>query len=471
MDGAMKFLYFTTTELVHDYRGRRTSPVEAADMYLRRISELDPRLRSFITVTAEKARRQAKASQERYAKGQPLSELDGVSFAPKDIFATEGIRTTHGSKLGAAHVPKETATAVARMEAAGAVMLGKLNLLEYATGSGTESGFGPARNPWNLEKDPGGSSSGSGAALAAGLTPLSLGTDTGGSIRNPAARCGIVGLKPTYGRVSRHGVTPLAWTLDHAGPMALTVRDVARTLRVIAGFDPKDASSAREEVPDYEAALRSDRSLRGHAFAIAPELLTPCEPAVRSLFEQAVRHLEALGARRVEVAMPSVAAMNIACEVLIGAEAAVYHEENLRSAERRALLDPAVRMYATSGRLYMATDYVKAQRLRLQLQVELEKALAEADVLVCPSDPTLTPKVGEAPVLEGRERMWFEYGTLNLGNLTGAPALSVPCGFTPDGMPVGLQLYGRPFDEARLLSFANVHEQTTDWHRMRPPLD
>jgi len=465
-----EIVYLPAVELAERYRARALSPREAVEAHLARIEALDPKLGSYITVTAERARRRAHEAEDRYTQGVPLSSLDGVPFAPKDILATRGIRTTHGSKLGADHVPQETATAVERMEAAGAVMLGKLNLLEFATGSGTESGFGPARNPWNLERDPGGSSSGSGAALAAGLTTLSLGTDTGGSIRNPAARCGIVGLKPSYGRVSRHGVTPLAWTLDHAGPMARTVRDVTRLLGIIAGHDPKDASSAREPVPDYEAALAEERSLAGRRFAVAPELVEPVEPEVRAVFEAALGHLESLGARRVAASLPHVAAMNIACEILIGAEAAVYHDENLKRAERRRLLDPAVRMYATSGRFYMATDYVKAQRLRLQLQAELEAALAEADVLVCPSDPTLTPRVGEAARLEGRERMWFEYGTVNLGNLTGAPALSLPCGFTPDWMPVGLQLYGRAFDEATVLSFAHVYERTTEWHKRRPVL-
>jgi aspartyl-tRNA(Asn)/glutamyl-tRNA(Gln) amidotransferase subunit A len=439
------------------------------EAHLSRIAALDGKIGSYITVTGDRGREDARAAEARYGKGTPLSALDGVPFAPKDIFATRGIRTTHGSKLGASHVPDETATAVVRLEEAGGVLLGKLNLLEFATGSGVDSGFGPARNPWDLARDPGGSSSGSGAALAAGLATLSLGTDTGGSIRNPAARCGVVGLKPTYGRVSRHGVTPLAWTLDHAGPMARTVRDAARLLRVIAGFDPRDPSSAREDVADYETTLGGG-SLRGLRFAVAPELLVPIEPEVRAVFERALGHLESSGARRVEARLPSVPAMNIACEILIGAEAAVYHEENLRRPERRAQIDPAVRMYATSGRFYLATDYVKAQRLRGQLQLELDTALREADVLVCPADPTLTPKVGEAARLEGRERMWFEYGTVNLGNLTGAPALSLPCGFTPDGLPAGLQVYGRAFDEARLLSFAHAYEQSTEWHRRRPTL-
>jgi aspartyl-tRNA(Asn)/glutamyl-tRNA(Gln) amidotransferase subunit A len=367
-------------------------------------------------------------------------------------------------------VPKESATAVARMEAAGAVMLGKLNLLEFATGSGTDSGFGPARNPWNLERDPGGSSSGSGAALAAGLATLALGTDTGGSIRNPAARCGIVGLKPTYGRVSRHGVTPLAWTLDHAGPMARDVRDVARTLAVLAGPDEKDASSAAEPLDDYEAKLGDGRSLAGRRFVVAREVPEFVDPAVATVYEAALRHLESLGAKRVDGTLPHAPAMNVACEVLIGSEAAVFHEDNLRHEERRRLLDPAVRMYATSGRFYMATDYVKAQRLRLQLQADLEAALGPGDVLVCPCDPTVTPKVGEAPLRDGRELMWFEFGTVNLGNLTGAPGLSVPCGFTPDGLPVGLLVYGRAFEESAVLSFGHAYEQTTEWHKRRPPI-
>ncbi len=461
--------FLTAVELEDRYRRRALLPTDVVDDHLSRIERLDRKLNSYITVSPERARAQARASAERWAKGAPLSTLDGVPFAPKDIFATQGVRTTHGSRLGATNVPTETATAVARLEAAGGVMLGKLNLLEFATGGGTGSGFGPARNPWDVERDPGGSSSGSGAALAAGLATLSLGTDTGGSIRNPAARCGVVGLKPTYGRVSRHGVTPLAFTLDHAGPMARSVRDVARLLGAIAGADPKDPSTAHEPVSDYESALQG-RTLRGRRFAVARELVEPIEPPVRAVFEAALDRLIALGAQRVEASLPHVPAMNIACEVLIGSEAAVFHEENLRSPERRAKMDPVVRMYATSGRFYLASDYVKAQRLRLVLQAELEAALTDADVLICPADPTLTPKVGEASRLEGRERMWFEYGTVNLGNLTGAPALSLPCGFTPDGLPVGLQLYGRVFDEATVLGFAAGYEQATEWHERRPPV-
>jgi aspartyl-tRNA(Asn)/glutamyl-tRNA(Gln) amidotransferase subunit A len=462
-------VFLTAAELVEAYRARRLSPVEVTEQHLARIERLDPGINSFITVTGERAREQARACEARYQRNAPASSLDGVPFAAKDIFATRGIRTTHGSKLGRDHVPAETSTSIERLESAGGVLLGKLNLLEFATGSGSESGFGPTRNPWALERDPGGSSSGSGAALAAGLATLALGTDTGGSIRNPAARCGVVGLKPSYGRVSRHGVTPLAWSLDHAGPMGRSVRDVARCLGALAGHDPKDRASAREPVPDYEKAL-APASMRGRRYAIAPELLADLDPEVRAVFEAAVASLSSLGARQQDVSLPSALAANVCSEIIIGSEAAAFHEENLKRAERRALMDPAVLMYATCGRVYLAADYVKAQRLRARLQAELEAALSQADVLVCPSEPTLTPKLGEAPRLGGRELMWFEYGTVNLGNLTGAPALSLPCGFTPDGMPVGLQIYGRAFDEAGVLAFGHAYEQVTDWHRRRPTL-
>ncbi|HEY7697997.1 MAG TPA: amidase, partial [Vicinamibacteria bacterium] len=384
--------------------------------------------------------------------------------------ATAGILTTHGSKLGRENVPSESATAVVKLEEAGAVLLGKLNLLEFAMGSGTESGFGPTKNPWNLEYEPGGSSSGSGAALIAGMAAAALGTDTGGSIRNPSGRCGIAGIKPTYGRVSRHGVTPLSWTLDHAGPMARTVREVARFLGVISGYDSRDPGSADATVPDFEKAVESMGSLKGKTFAVAPELMAPAEPEVLRVVEEAIRHLEEEGAKRIEASVPHAAVANIASEILIDAEAAVYHEENMARPESRALLDPAVRLYVNVGRTFLATDYVKAQRLRLVLQSELTQALSGADVLVCLNDPTLTGKPGEPTMLLGKAVRYFEVGMTSLGNVTGFPAASVPCGFDSRGLPVGLQIYGRPFEEDRVLAFAHGYEQSTEWHERRPSL-
>src|SRR5688572_23653251 len=248
-------VYLSAVELADLYRLKKLSPVDVARAHFDRIEKLDSRINSFITLTQAQAEQQARASEARHVRGASLGPLDGVPFGAKDIFATGGILTTHGSKLAKDNVPTTTATVIERLEAAGGVLLGKLNLLEFATGSGTESGFGPTRNPWNADHDPGGSSSGSAAALAAGMATLALGTDTGGSIRNPASRCGVVGLKPTYGRVSRYGITPLAWSLDHAGPMTRTVRDAARMLSVIAGFDPRDATSSRDPVTGYEEAI------------------------------------------------------------------------------------------------------------------------------------------------------------------------------------------------------------------------
>jgi aspartyl-tRNA(Asn)/glutamyl-tRNA(Gln) amidotransferase subunit A len=302
------------------------------------------------------------------------------------------------------------------------------------------------------------------------MATAALGTDTGGSIRNPSCRCGIVGIKPTYGRVSRHGVTPLAWTLDHAGPMARTVRDVARFLGTMAGYDPKDPGSADAPVPDFERAVLESGSLQGKSFALAPELMEPCEAEVLAAVQEAARHLESEGARRIDASVPHASAANIADELIIGAEAAVYHEQNMATPEKRALIDPAVRLYVTAGRTYLATDYVKAQRLRLLLQSELTKALEGADVLICPADPTLAAKLGDPTRLLGREVRWFEYGTVNLGNLTGYPSLVLPCGFDSRGLPIGLQIYGRPFEEERVFAFARGYEQSTEWHLKRPSL-
>ncbi len=463
-------VYSSAFDLVSRFREGSLDPTSVAEAHLERIAAIDPMLNCYITVTRERALERAQASRARYRTGKPASPLDGVPFAAKDIFATAGILTTHGSKLGRENVPSESATAVAKLEEAGAVLLGKLNLLEFATGSGTESGFGPTRNPWNLEFESGGSSSGSGAAPIAGLSTAALGTDTGGSIRNPSGRCGIAGIKPTYGRVSRYGVTPLAWTLDHAGPMARTVRDVSRFLGVMSGYDPKDPGSADEPVADFEAAVASMGSLSGKTFAVAPELMAPVEPEVLEIVEEAIRHLEREGARRIDASLPHASAANIADEILIGAEAAVYHEQNMARPESRALMDPAVRLYVTAGRTYLATDYVKAQRVRLVLQNELREALTGADVLVALNDPTLTAKLGEPTRLLGKEVRWFEYGTVNLGNVTGFPAATVPCGFDSRGLPVGLQIFGRPFEEDRVLAFAHGYEQTTEWHRRRPSL-
>jgi aspartyl-tRNA(Asn)/glutamyl-tRNA(Gln) amidotransferase subunit A len=460
--------WLSAADLARGYRSGEFTPLEATDACLDRIDARNPVLNAFITITADRAREQARAATERHRQGRARGSLDGVPFAAKDLFATRGIRTTHGSKLARDDVARASATAIDRLEAAGAVLLGKTNLYEFGTGSGTESGFGPVHNPWRQGWSPGSSSSGNGAALAAGLAPLALGTDTGGSVRLPAHACGVVGLKPTYGRVSLHGVTPLAWSLDHAGPMARTVRDVARLLGAIAGFDPLDATSAREPVPDFERGLSPSTSLTGRRFAVVREMVELLDPAIAAHFDGVCAQLTTLGAVRVDASMPSAIAANIASEVIIESEAAVFHERNLRDPERRQLLDPLISYYLNAGRLYLATDYVKAQRLRSQLQAELNAVFGQADVIAAPSDPALTPSLDGAVTVSGRSYEWFELGTVNLANLTGAPALSVPCGFTPDGLPIGLQLIGPAFEEGSLLAFAHAWESAVPMTR-RPP--
>jgi aspartyl-tRNA(Asn)/glutamyl-tRNA(Gln) amidotransferase subunit A len=460
--------WLSATELEQGYRSGAFTPLDATDACLARIDARNPALNAFITVTEDRAREQARAATERHRRGRPLGLLDGVPFAAKDLFATRGIRTTHGSKLARDDVPAASATAVERLEAVGAVLLGKTNLYEFGTGSGTESGFGPVHNPWRRGWSPGSSSSGNAAALAAGLVPLAIGTDTGGSVRLPAHACGVVGLKPTYGRVSLHGVTPLAWSLDHAGPMTRTVRDAARLLGVISGFDLRDSTTAREPVPDFERELLADTGLAGRRFAVVRELMDPLEPAVATHFAAVCAQLTALGAVRVDASVPSALAANVASEVIIESEAAVFHERNLREPPRRQLLDPLIPYYLNCGRLYLATDYVKAQRLRSQLQSELDAVFERADVIVAPMDPALTAPLDGAVTVLGRSYEWFELGTVNLANLTGAPALSVPSGFTPDGLPIGLQLIGSAFEEGPLLAFAHAWEGAVPTTR-RPP--
>src|SRR5262245_15692985 len=290
-------------ELAALIKSRDVSPVDVVRAYLDRIEALNPALNAFITVTADHARARAREAEKEIAAGKYRGPLHGIPYAPKDILATKGIRTTNGSKVTADWVPTYESTITARLNNAGAIMLGKLNLLEFAMGSGVVSGFGPARNPWDPAYGPGGSSSGSGAALAAYMTPLAIGTDTGGSIRNPAAMCGIVGLKQTYGRVSRYGVTTLSWTLDHAGPMTKTVADAADMLQVMAGPDPKDATAVRDAVPDYSTSLTGD--VKGLRIGVPTNYFFDEANAESSgAVRRAVDHLKAMGAKVVDVTVP-----------------------------------------------------------------------------------------------------------------------------------------------------------------------
>ncbi|MGQ0736775.1 MAG: amidase [Acidobacteriota bacterium] len=455
-------------------RTTQISSLELTDAYLARIATLNPRINAFITVTADRARQDARAADAALARGRVPGPLYGVPHAPKDILATTGILTTNGSKVTASWVPDFESTITRRLADAGLVLVGKLNLLEFAMGSGVVSGFGPARNPWDTARTPSGSSSGSGAALAAHMVPLSIGTDTGGSIRGPAAFCGIVGLKQTYGRVSRYGVTTLAWTLDHAGPMTRTVADAALMLQIIAGADAMDRACAPDQVPDYSAALGGD--LKGVRVGVPRRHFTEgAQAEVEAAYRAALDTLRGLGGALVEVDVPHAQYAGSAGWIVAMAEAAQFHEKRLRESPEK--FDPIVRERLDAARFYPATDYIKALRVRTLLMDEMAAVLERCDVMAVPGNTSLPgplepPAVAGTDVKPGSKPTAFRAGNTFLGNMTGLPALTLPCGFSSGAspLPIGLQLYARAFDEMTLFRVGHAYEQATDWHRRRPTL-
>jgi aspartyl-tRNA(Asn)/glutamyl-tRNA(Gln) amidotransferase subunit A len=450
------------TELGRRYRTRELSPVDVAMAYLTRIEQLDKKLNSYLTVTPERAIADARAAEQAVRSGN-AGPLAGIPVAYKDLYATRGIRTTAGSALLAEWIPDRDATCVSRLQHAGMVMMGKLITHEFAFGIQFPGHrFPPARNPWNLDHIPGGSSSGSGAALAAGLTVGALGSDTGGSIRGPAAFCGIVGLKPTYGRVSRAGVVPLSWTLDHTGPMARTVEDCALMLQALAGRDPDDPASSREPVADYSAALRA--GVRGLRVGVPREyFFDGVSTEVTDSFESAVNALGRLGAEVRKVEIPSIWTAPAFMAIMLS-EAFAYHARDLR--ERPHLYGEVLREKLMAGALFTAEEYVQAQRLRARLRKDMHRALGEVDLLATPTASVTAPPF--SAVLDPD----FPFARSNMApfNMAGLPALALPCGFAPNGLPVSLQLAGRPFDEATVLRAGHAYEQATEWHRRRPPV-
>lgn len=468
-------LPFTTVRQLGELiRTRQVSATEVVEAFLTRVLTLNPRLNAFITVTADHARSRARAIDTEIRRGRYRGPLHGIPYAPKDLLATRGILTTNGSRVTASWVPDDESTITERLDTAGAVLIGKVNLREFGTGSGILSGFGPVLNPWAFEYTAAGSSSGSGAAIAARLTPLSIGTDTGGSIRGPAAVSGIVGLKPTYGRVSLHGVTPLSWSLDHAGPMAATVEDTALLLQAIAGYDAKDPASAAEAVPDYVAAL--DGRVKGLRVGLPTRHFTEDMHAdVDRAYRQAVAVLESLGAAVVAVDIPHAHLATPAGSLIAMAEAATFHEKRLR--DSADLFDPLVRERLETAGFSLATDYIKAQRLRTVLAKEVADALAVCDVIAVPAYPRLPARVESreaagTDVVAGATPTAYRASNSYIANMTGIPALVLPCGFSSGAppLPIALQLYGRPFGEATLLQIGYAYQQATDWHTRRPPL-
>jgi aspartyl-tRNA(Asn)/glutamyl-tRNA(Gln) amidotransferase subunit A len=463
---ADQLVQLTIAQAARSFEAGDLSPVELTRACLERIEALEPKLNAFICRLPELAVTQARAAERRLSKGKRLGPLDGIPFAIKDLYETKGIRTTAGSKILADHVPTQDAACVRRLREAGAVLLGKLNMHEWAFGGTTVvSHFGPCHNPWNLERIAGGSSGGSGVALAASLCLGSLGSDTGGSIRVPASLCGIVGLKPTFGRVSKQGVIPLSDSLDHAGPMARTVEDAALILQAIAGPDPNDLTTEDLPVPDYAAALTSDISdLR--VGVPKSHLLPALQPPVEKAFRKATRRLQGLGASLVEVEIEGLPEALATWMLVTAAEAAAFHQQRLE--ERPGDFSDQVRTRLQLGLQTRAVDYLRALDAQRRLAAELYRVYSEIDLLVTPTTPATASKIEDELSSGGVEASYARF-TCPF-NLTGQPAISLPCGFSKDGLPIGLQIVGRPFDEPTLLRIAHAYEQATKWHLRRPPL-
>jgi Asp-tRNA(Asn)/Glu-tRNA(Gln) amidotransferase A subunit family amidase len=451
-------------------RRGETSSEAIVTACLERIERLDPALRAFITVDAEGARRAAR----RLDRGRARGPLAGIPFAVKDALWARGLPATNGSRLFADFRPAEDATVVARLRAAGAVLVGKLNMMELGFGPTARPPFGTPRNPWNRERTPGGSSSGSASAVAARLVPFTIGGDTGGSIRLPAALCGVVGLKPSRGRVSRHGLMGICPAFDTAGPLAARVADVARVLAVMAGRDRRDAGTSRAPVDDYLAACAP--GIAGTRVAVVKEFMeSPVLAAeVRGLIMESVGALEQAGARVSQVSIPLLAhASAIYVGIAEPAAAALYRS---LLAARGAEIDVLPRRRLLTASLLPASVIATAHRLAERLRAEVDTALGDVDVLAGPTTPTAAPPLPAPSALRSAEEAWLvAVGGRSLFtnpfNITGHPALSVPCGFTGERLPVGLQIVGRHGGDADVLRVGAGYEAVTDWHRRRPPLD
>jgi aspartyl-tRNA(Asn)/glutamyl-tRNA(Gln) amidotransferase subunit A len=465
-------LNLTISEAASQIERRTLSPVELTEAVLRRIAAVDKLLNAYITVCAEQAREVAQATEKMIGAAYHLGPLHGIPIAIKDNIYTRGVRTTAGSKILADFVPAQDATVTARLKRAGAVIIGKTNLHEFAWGGTTDNPhYGTCRNPWNPDRFPAGSSGGSGAAVAARTCLGALGTDTGGSIRLPSSVNGIVGIRPTIGRVSNHNVVPLAWTMDTVSPMTRTVEDCMLMFAVIAGHDPLDDHSAQVPVPDYRGELT--RGVGGLRVGLIRDYsLAHVQPAVGDTIRAALTTLESLGTHVEEIAMPSIHG-NISAQLTIeSCEPSTYHQEWLRT--RPADYGEDVRTLLELGEMYLATHYLQAQRYRSVLRKDFLEGFKQVDVFVTPTLPfTATPCGATEVVIENGEREDMLSAIMQftgVPSLAGLPALSIPVGFDVDGLPVGMQVIGRPFDEGTLFRVGHAYQAATSWHTRAPNL-
>jgi aspartyl-tRNA(Asn)/glutamyl-tRNA(Gln) amidotransferase subunit A len=459
-------VWSTIAELGPRLERRELSSEELTRAAIARTEALEPKLNSYVRFLPEQALAQARQADAAIARKEYRGPLHGVPISLKDLFDVEGIPTSGGARFLRDSAPRPDAAVTRRLKQAGAVLLGKSNLNKFAGGeSGDNPDFGKMRNPWSLEHSPGGSSGGSAAQVAAGLAWLSVGTDNGGSVRIPAALCGIVGLKPTHGLISMEGMFPRAYTFDHPGPLTRSVEDCALALQVLAGHDRGDSTTRARPIPDYRGALAA--SVKGLRIGVDREFMRLGQPQVRGAVDAALKVLVGLGARLVEVTIPKAEEMNALFGPLFIPEWGAAHEPWLKShpeeypeewAPRAALLIPAV-------------EYIKAARQRRLVQVAYARATRDVDVLASPTYPIDRRPFAEYPLVDGKKITIddaFRY-TMPF-DLLGLPAVSVPCGFSDEGFPIGLQLAGKAFDEATVLRAAHAYERATEWHKRRPPI-
>lgn len=455
----------TLAQVAAKIRAKEVSPVELTESILARVEEVEPTISAFATLTPDTAREAARVAAAEIGRGQYRGPLHGVPVGLKDLFEVAGVPNTASSKVRADYVPVKDGAVTEKLATAGSVMLGKTHTHEFAYGTTTPT----TRNPWNTAMTAGGSSGGTAAAVAAGLIYAGMGTDTGGSIRIPAAVCGTVGLKPTYGRVPRRGVTSLSWSLDHAGPLARTAEDAAIMLNCVAGYDRADPASVDVPVPDYTAALTGD--IKGLRIGVPTNYFTKnVHPEVAARAAEAVAELAGLGAVVRDVEIPMADAILATEWGLLVPEASAYHQQMLR--ERGDLYTDEVRTFLEAGELVLATDYIKALRVRTLIQAAFRNLYQDIDVLVAPTvtSPALPLDDLEVAWPDGStEGATITYVRLSApGNVTGLPALSVPSGFTGAGLPTGIQIIGRPFDEGTVLNVGHAYEGCTDWPRLAP---
>lgn len=473
-----RYAFLSLVEQARLIRSGELTPVALTELYLDRIRRYDAATRSFITVTADLALDRARQAEREIAAGTYLGPLHGIPFGIKDQMQIDGVRVTGGSRIYQDQVGTRDATVVARLRAAGGVLLGTLNTHEFHMGPTIGFPYGVPRNPWNLERNPGGSSSGSATALAAGLVSAALGGDTGGSIRGPAAACGVVGLKPTWSRVSRDGVFPLGWTLDCVGPMARTAEDTAVLLGVIAGRDARDPTSSHEPVPDYLASLGAATDLAGLRIGVVHEMVSDdiTSQAAIDAVHVALDVLRGHGATTVDVSLPLMRETRFVSPALTKPEAASYHRTNLLT--RYADFDYNTRVSSMVGAILPAGLASLAQRARVVVARQVTDALQDVDVLVGAGSAGGAVKiVDRPPITSKQEALEKIYGVgkaagqyTRVYSLAGVPAIAVPCGFDAEGLPLSLHIAGRFFDEATVLKVAHAFQTSTSWHGRTPPI-